>query len=409
MLNALLTESTKLDIDPFHRVLAWPKIVAKSLFCAAFFAVCGNAPVAGQTMGAQAGDPYHLALTTAAQRLAGGRPIAAQWWLRRAYGHAKTPQQLATLREAFAIATDANPWTLNLSAGVAPSSNINGGAASDTFSLGEFQFVFGAANRALSGTEVSASGELAYRLAKGPRTATNIGISFFGRGYQLSDASKAAAPNASGSDYALVMADIFLRQEWVLAPDLGPTIVSLHRGRVDYGLAPLYSYHKLAAAQTYLLGQGRQLSLSVGYEDQDSQSASRADAQLFDGKAVLTLPQGQNLWQVSLGARKNASRLATDTYVETNFGLNFVPSWRFAGAQPRFSMGLGRKSYDEFILSLDGRRDALASLGVSLLYDRLAVLGFSPVVSITGIRTQSNVARYDTREVKASVTLQSRF
>jgi len=352
---------------------------------------------------------FQTLYTTALAQLAANRPIAAQLSLRRAFRHATSADQQALLQAAYAHAAEANPWTLNFGVNLAPTSNFNGGAAAEFFALGDILLAFPAAALALSGTEVSAHAEVSYRLSKGPLGVTVLGLSIYGRSYVPSPAARAAVPNVTGSDYALLTGDLALRRQWIMQEGLGPTTLSLHLGRSDYGRAPLYRSVKLAMTQDYLLPKGL-FSLGVSYEDQDSQSTARADAQIYDGKlAYASRAANGTLWKWTLGARKTFSPLRSDIFHDLQASLQISPAWRILGAAPTLSLGLGHKHYDNFILSFDGRRDQMASLGLGLTFENIAVMGFSPVLTLTSTRTQSNIARYETTETRATFGLQSRF
>lgn len=365
-------------------------------------------PLKAQGAGEQSPE-FVAALTRAAELLVAGRPMAAQWWIRRAFRHSRGPADEAILREAYATAADANPITLNLWANVAPTDNVNNGAESEFFALGDILLVFDPASQALSGTEYAASVELSYRVARSDRASTSIGLNLYGRTYTLSPAARAAAPEVSGSDYALVMGEVMLRQQLLLGEDLGLTTLSLHLGQVEYGNEPLYRYSKVAAAQDFRVGQGT-MSIAVGLEDQVSQTADRADAQVYDGRiSYAQTDRNAALWRWTLSGRKTESSLSFDRFDEVRGSVSVSPAWRLLGTAPTFSLELGGKQYDEFVLSFDGRRDRFARLGASLVFEQVAVMGFSPVLTVSGTRTQSNIARYDTAEVRASLGFQSRF
>lgn len=383
--------------------------LACGLVCAGLaFGLLSPSPLKAQAAGEQSPE-FVAALTRAAELLVAGRPMAAQWWVRRAFRHARGPADEAILREAYATAADANPITLNVWANVAPTDNVNNGAESEFFSLGDILLVFDPASQALSGTEYAASVAFSYRLAESDRAATSLGVNLYGRTYTLSSAAQAAAPDVSGSDYALVMGEVFLRQQMFLGQDLGLTTLSLHRGQIDYGGEPLYRYAKVAVAQDFRLGQGA-MSIGFGLEDQVGQRIDRADAQVYDGRiSYAQTDRNGALWRWTLSGRKTDSDLSTDSFDELQGGVSVSPAWRLLGTAPTFSLELGGKQFDEFVLSFDGRRDRFASLGASLLFEQVAVMGFSPVLTVSGTRTQSNIARYDTAEFRASLGFQSRF
>jgi hypothetical protein len=347
-----------------------------------------------------------------------GRPIAAQWWLRRAFRHAESEAERAALREAFRYARDASPLTLNFGVSVAPSNNINGGSTREYLTFEgivtseglPIRFPLPPERRPLSGTEASGHIDLAYRLARGPRHLTILNLYLFGRTYQLSSDSRAAAPEASGSDYAYVSGDLALRHQWLLRDGLGPTSVSVSLGLVESGREPWYRYRKVSVRQDFLLQRG-QLGLGVSFEDQESQNTARADAKVVEASAALALQTAQGgIWRFSLQARETRSFLNSETFQEAYANASITPNWRVLGAVPTLTLGLGAKDFDDFIQSLDGRRDdRIASLGLSLRLDNVSVMGFSPVLNVTGTRTRSNIAQYDTKVVETTLGFQSQF
>ncbi|TAG16158.1 MAG: DUF560 domain-containing protein, partial [Rhodobacterales bacterium] len=189
----------------------------------------------------------------------------------------------------------------------------------------------------------------------------------------------------------------------------GPTSLSVSVGRVEQGREPLYRYHKISVSQDFLLQRGL-LSLGASFEDQTTQSTSRADAKVVETRAaVLWQAPNGGLWRGTLVSRKTRSFLTTETFDEVQASASLTPSWRILGTVPTVTLGLGSKDFDDFILSFDGRRDRIASLGLSLRLDTISFMGFSPVLNISGTRTRSNIARYDIDEVKANLGLQSQF
>lgn len=361
---------------------------------------------------------YQRLFSIALMRLENGRPMAAQWWLRRAFRHAKTDAELAALREVFQYTRDASPLALNFGFNVAPSNNVNDGSTHEYLTFEGIltpeglpvRFPLPADRRPLSGTEASGYLDLAYRLSSGPRHRTSLSLYLYGRTYQLSSESRAAAPDASGSDYAYVNGDLALRHQWLLRDGLGPTSISVSVGRVESGREPWYRYRKVSARQDFLLRRG-QLGIGVSFEDQESQSTARADAKVVEASAAVALQTAQgNVWRFTLQARETRSFLDSETFQEAYASASVTPNWRVFGAVPTVTLGLGAKNFDDFVLDLEGQRDdRIASLGLSLRLDSVSVMGFSPVFNVTGTRTRSNVAQYDTEAVEASLGLHSQF
>jgi Surface lipoprotein assembly modifier len=354
---------------------------------------------------------YQRLFSVALARLEEGRPVAAQWWLRRAFRHAQTDAERALLRTAFRRIADANPLRLSFGGSVTPTSNINGGSAQDYFTLEGLPFLFEIPpdGRALSGTEFAGYLDLSYRLARGPKYKTSLDLYLYGRTYRLSSEAQAEAPLVSGSDFAYFSGDLALRHRWIMLDGLGPTSVSASLGRVDHGGEPLYRYHRVVANQEF---RWRRVLLSLGasYEDQETQSTERLDAKVVETRAAFSLKTAKGgLWRVTLMDRRTRSLLASDTFQEMQAGVSMTPSWRVYGVVPTLTLGLGAKDYDDFILSLDGRRDRSVSIGLSLTLDNVSVMGFSPVLNLSRTRTRSNVAQYDTKAVEVKLGLQSQF
>ncbi|MDZ7906657.1 MAG: hypothetical protein U5N55_13505 [Cypionkella sp.] len=179
---------------------------------------------------------------------------------------------------------------------------------------------------------------------------------------------------------------------------------------MSYGQSPLYDYTKIIATQNFAFGQTKTLAMTGVYEDQTSQSTTRADAQVFDIIANFQMETANDaLWTWSITARKNASQLVTDTFYDTGLQASYSPPWHIIHVKPTFSAGIGYKSYDDFILSLDGRRDRYSWAGLGMVFDKVSAFGFSPEVQLTHKRTRSNVARYDTSELKIAVGVKSQF
>jgi hypothetical protein len=383
----------------------------RAIVCGALaLAWLGHGPLIAQQ--AAPGRTYESLFSTALVRLNEGRPYAAQWWLRRAFQHAKTEAERAALREAFQYASNASPLTLRFGFNVARSNNINGGSTQEYFTLEGLPFLFPISpeRRPLSGTEVSGHVDLTYRLASGPRHLTSLNLYLYGRTYRLSSESQATVPYLSGSDFAYVSGELTLRHQWLLQDGLGPTSVAVSLGAVEDGRLPLYRFRKVAARQDFLLPRG-QLAIGVSLEDQESQSRiRRADATVVELSTAVALQAAQGgIWRFTLQARETRSFLKTETYKEAYATAGFTPNWRVVGAVPTLTLGLGAKDFDVFILSLDGRDDRIASLSLSLELDRVSVMGFSPVFNLTGSRTRSNIAQYDVADFEASFGLESQF
>ena len=355
-------------------------------------------------------DRLQAARVVAAAKFRQGQYTRAEWWLRRGANNVTNAQDAQILAQEFGAIRQKNPLSLRFGFWVAPSDNINGGAENAVFSLGQFQFIFNPSSLALSGVEYSGDVELSYRLSQGPDHITHAGLYLFGRTYSLSSGSQARAPNVSGSDFALGLVDVSLTHRRSIFAGVGPTGVSVNAGQVWYGGDPVWRYHRVSLSQSFAIGQAASVVLQAGIEDQTGLVASQPDAEVYDVEARYARSLGnRDVVRLTLRSRYHNATVATNTYRDHSATLGYEFAKPVLGSQLSLSLGVGRKSYHEFSLSLDGRRDRYASLGATVVFPQVSYLGFSPSWSMTATRTKSNVARFETRQVTGRLGLQSQF
>lgn len=339
-----------------------------------------------------------------------GQFTRAEWWLRRGANHTDTPEEVASIAREFQAIRQKNPLSIKLGFSIAPSNNINGGTEDSTFSLGEFDFIFDPSSRSLSGVEYAGDVDVSYRLSQGPTHATYAGLYLFGRTYALSSSSREAAPGISGRDYALGLAEVSLSHQRALFEGLGPSGISLHAGQVWYGGDPLWRYQKLALSQGIRLGQSASASLQLSAEDQEGLRADQPDTKVIDLQANYARRlENQNVVRLSLNSRQNKADTATNTFTDHRATLSYDLARTILENRVSASLTAGKKTYDEFSLSLDGRRDRYVSVGVSATLEQVSYFGFSPNWSVSVTRTNSNVTRFSTLEVTGRLGVQSNF
>ena len=334
----------------------------------------------------------------------------AEWWLRRAANKTSSPEEAQTVSNEFHAIRRQNPLSLRFGFSIAPSSNINGGTEERTFSLGEFDFIYGEGSRSLSGVEYAGNIDASYRLSESAIQQTRAGIYLFGRTYSLSAESQTRVPNASGSDYALGLAEVSLSQSRSIFDGLGPTEVSLHFGQVWYGGDPFWRYGKLSVAQSFPLGESAVGSLKASFEDQYSLNTSQPDTKIYDlqGTYAKSL-SNQDTISVTLSSRFNDAAFATNTFTDHSATVGYSLAQPVLGSKLSLSIGVGAKAYDEFSLSLNGRYDEYITVGATALMENISFLGFSPSVMLSATKTRSNVTRFSTLELSARIGIQSNF
>lgn len=370
------------------------------------------AEAAGRAFRAGPADDQKLqaARIAAAARFNAGQYTQAEWWLRRASNHTRSEEETAQLRDEFQVVRQNNPISARLNFSISRSNNINGGAEDAFFFLDDFLFILGPASRALTGTEYSGEAELSYRFAQGADHASFLGLYLFGRTYTLSSASQATVPDVSGSDYALGVAEVSLTHRRLVFEGLGPTAVSVHTGRIWYGGDPLRRFNRLVVAQDIAMSESAAATVRALVEDQRSESELQPDTVVYDLQGTLARKlTNSDVMRFSLGYRLNDAEEETFTFDEYRGAIEYDFDDPVLGTDLTLSLGAGHKSFDEFSLSLDGRRDTYVSAGATAVFREFSYLGFSPSLSVSVIQTESNVSRFTNLDVQGALGISSRF
>ncbi|MEE2944484.1 MAG: hypothetical protein VX444_04860 [Pseudomonadota bacterium] len=339
-----------------------------------------------------------------------GRYFIAQYWLRRATNFAQTPDDAFQLRDDMSAIRKANPINISLSFSVAPSDNVNGGAADRTFTLGDFILEFAPSSLALSGIEYSSQVDILYNLGESATGVTAAGLSFYGRTYSLSRSAKESAPDVSGSDYAFTQIEASLRHRQSIFDGLGPTEIGFQLGKTWYGGEALRTYQRIALSQDFILGQNAAVTISGFAENQVASSDAQVDTRVYDLKGIYAqrLPN-QDVLRLTLQRRFHDADAVTFTYSDSRFVVNYELAQRYWDTKLSFFFGYGYKDYAEYSLSLDGRRDRSVSAGVSAVFEGVSYFGFSPNVTLAANQTRSNVARFTSNGVEARLGFTSNF
>lgn len=339
-----------------------------------------------------------------------GRYSRAEWWLRRAANHAKTEESAAQVKQEFQAIRENNPFSLRLNISVSPSNNVNGGADEQFFDLGNIRLVFSPESLALSGIEYAGDLDLTYRLSQNSNQVTEVSFYAYGRTYTLSPEARAKAPRARGSDFSLSVIDLSFHHRRFLFDGLGPTGVSVHSGQVWYGGDPLWRYNRLSLWQTFPNGRNASTTVRISAEDQKSLGSFHPDTTVYDlqGTYIRQLPN-RDVLQLSLATRYNDSVIITSTFLDYLASIDYVLAKPVFDTRLVFSLAAGYKSYDEFSLSLDGRRDRYLRARVTAVFEQISYFGFSPSFSVIAKRTNSNVTRFTKLELQGAIGFESKF
>lgn len=354
---------------------------------------------------------YGAAMAMAQALSSGGRRGAAQWWLRRAGQNAPNARAETVARRDFAYVKSRNPWDIQINASAAPSSNVNNGSQQDRLTLAGLPFVFEIpeGSQALSGFESGLGIRGTYRFS--PTAAgrqTRATISLLGQMVSLSSEAKSRAPEARGSDYAYAAVEGGLHHVFSVGQAKvsgGGTL-----GRNWYGGAPLSDYIQLEAAIERPINAREALSVGVSLDkvmriDSPVQSSDRVELRLDHAQR---LASGDRM---TLGF--SAGRTMSDSAEVENHAMGLSLGW--AKAAPLHGLGLSAglkvesKVFERSRYAAGGREDLRATVNVTVSFEEIDYLGFSPVLDLRATRNRSNAALYDSRDLGMTLGIRSSF
>jgi len=341
-----------------------------------------------------------------------GRDTTAQLWLRRAFQDAPNEEARRSAAEDYSFLRARNPLRFQLSGGLRPSSNINGGSSEDTQTFYLFgvplEFLLSEDAKALAGWELLGQLDLNYRLHETPTSRLSL---TFGGGYQayaFTPSAAARVPDISASDFNRGSVQLGLRQEWIYSPGEAPLTLHATHGRRWFGGDLYTTSNGITFSQPFKLDETSTLTLTADMERTayidagDSARASAVQAQLsrsldngvgLSVTAARLITTSETLTRAYTGGRLGVSLSLPDLLGESDLGV---------------SLSHERRTYRASITP-DPRRDNTTTLGLNAELPSLEFYGFKPVLSIQASRTDSTVNRYTTRALSTGLTFRSSF
>lgn len=381
-----------------------------------------NTPTAAtyEAQAITASDDFAKAQTSAAKYSAASRAALAyanaerygqaQLWLRISANHAKTLEQANSTRDFYLRVAAQNPFNVQLNFSIAPSDNINGGVDEEEFFLGPFRLLFAPEARALSGFEYSGSADLSYRIFQNQTHRTALIASLYGESFTLSGEAQRTVPDTMGRDFSFAEASLGLRHDAKLIDRWGVSSAELSFGRVWSAGQLQRQFTRLDLTQSLPAPPTWEASAGIGLEHETAIDLTQPDAMRYSLRADFAKTRANNdVLRLSLGASLYDAEIETFHHTNASFDVSYWLAKPILGTNFTFRAGLARKDYDEYSLSLDGRRDRTLTLGVTAVFNKLNAFGFSPSLTLSGYRTDSNVARFDTQGVSARIGLSSNF
>ncbi|MGL6209609.1 MAG: surface lipoprotein assembly modifier [Paracoccaceae bacterium] len=343
-----------------------------------------------------------------------GKRTAAQWWLRRAAENAPNPRAEAVAKRDFRYVKSRNPWDVQINASAAPSSNVNNGSRQDRLTLAglPFEFVIPPGSQALSGFNTGVGVRGTYRFAPtGPDRQTKAVFGVLGQAVTLSSESRAKATGLTGTDfsYAAVEAGLSHRR---LFGEAQQTSLSFGgtAGRNWYGGEVLSDYLRVEVGVDRALGQKSAAHFGVTVDrvmriDSPVQSSDRIEATLGFGHMV---GSGDRL---TLGV--TAGRALSESSEIRNEAVGLNLGWTKAkpvvGVALSAGLSVEQRSYAASRYVTGGREDIRVTASLTMSFDKVDYMGFSPTVDVRATRNRSNAALYDTQDVGITLGIKSSF
>jgi tetratricopeptide (TPR) repeat protein len=355
-------------------------------------------------------DPERFAAAMAmAQALSSdGHRTRAQLWLRRAAQAAPSEAAQAAVARDYRYVRTRNPWRTQLSLGIAPSSNINGGSQHETslIDLGGLQIEVQNAGNALplSGTQINAGYATSRRLSESETHRLEAQAHVSGRTYRLSAEAKAQAPDAQGSDYAFVSAGAGLR---LLTGD--PRMPVEWRAGVErstYGGDLYADALRLGGARGFALPHG---VVRIGLEGEHllrhdiDEDATALD---LSAEMIRKLGGGGSL-SLSFGAGVSRSDSAVLNHRTARAGLAYALPEPVLGSDLSLDLSLRWRTHDAYPFSSDGRSDRGTTIGATAVLRDVDFYGFNPTLRVQHGVNDSNLRREDTVETSVSLGIRS--
>lgn len=354
-------------------------------------------------------EKFAAAMVSAQAQSSSGNKMAGQFWLRRASDHARTNAQQTQLRKDFRYVRDRNPWRMDLSFGITPSSNVNDGSSEDTITLFGLPFSLSPSAKALSGTQGHVSANLAYRFAERETWRNFIGAQLFHRETWLDHKARDAAPMVSNGDFRYSSAALTFEHQRLIPKWNARLDLRARHGRIWYGGSALANFTGLGAQLHLARPEGKQISLYARYDQQDHINAALPDVHVGDIGLRYRFDKWDRKWQISTALQQSFSDDPTREYREVRAEVEVDLGQIVNGVDLTMGLGASHRTYEISRYALDGRHDSTVEARAAVTLSELGYMGFAPVVTLQHRNTSSNISLYTKSETALGLTLSSQF
>ncbi len=352
-------------------------------------------------------DRYGAALTMAQALSSDGQKTRAQFWLRRATHVAPTPALRARAIRDYGFVRKTNPWSFQLSFGISPGNNVNNAPRDNTIVLGGLAFTNPTAVP-LSGVEVSSDVSLRYTLNQSQKKRDFVALRWSESHVIFTD--DAVPAGVRESDFSYRRLEGTVGRDFVFGPDAPRQTVSVSFGRLWASETALADEVRVMWKQTYPRPEKRVFSWAgtLGYSDRKDNALRSGITADLSAQWFRPLANGSALaWDTRLGRTDTDSKALTHTKAGLN--ASYTHGTPILGGQGQIALGSNISQYDDPLYGPDARRDIKTTISASLLMVDFDTYGFAPRLTLEASQTNSNVTRFETRNLGLRIGVQSLF
>lgn len=352
---------------------------------------------------------YEIARYTAKAAYEEGRTQAAQFWLRRAADMATTTADYDQTVSDVRSLRDGQRLRYDVDLSVSPSDNLNNGARGGLLTIDDW-FTVGpltADAQALSGVRAVAQAQLTYQLGGAGRTV--VGLRSYATVNKLSAAAQGSVQGLlTGSDLNVVQLEATIAHEIRWPGGDWPILLTGAVGNTWSGGQNVGPHLRVEATTPLSRQNPMRLTLSAEAQDPGSDAIYGLAASIDGGQKL----GGGNLhWQ--LGLRASEGKRVNQSYNQISSEIGYAFGKPLGPVTISLRAGGTIRDYPEYSLVFanvtGGRQDHSAIFGVDAIFQDLQMLGYVPRISLTATATDSNVSRFETREIGVTFGIQSKF
>lgn len=218
------------------------------------------------------------------------------------------------------------------------------------------------------------------------------------------------SPLPTGADYAFAGVSVGLSHRRILSEGALPTSLGLRYSQSWYGGDPYAQTLNLNAGQSWRWGDDREIT-AYAFAERRFYDADRPTTTSLGLNARLDVDRdnGDRLtWRT--GARRQISETTSLQYRSLSLGFTYDRAAPVAGISYDLSVEASRDyDYPFASLYLTSRVDNALTLRVDAEVSEIEYFGFSPVVSLEARAVDSNVDRFDQRNLSLGFDLRSSF